>query len=350
MCAVQNQVGPGWSDWIVPVPVAFYDYKLNVNGKSEKHGSKQKDYLTDVLARKARTVIRTTPAATPLFIYFAPKAPHGPSTPANRHKGEFADAVLDKSGSFNEADMTDKPAYMQRDPLRQADIKALQRSNRLRLESLLSVDEAIASLVETLEERGRLENAYIFFVSDNGYLLGEHRRSAKNVPYEEVIRVSMLVRGPGIRGGVNDAIVANIDLAPTIAELAGADPPGYVDGRSIVETFAGSGNDRQALLIEMFPPGPADPEEANAVEARLVAEQVEPTSTRRAIRTADWLYVEHGTGERELYDLDGDPFQLTSLHDDAGHSDEIAELSDWLATLRDCEAASCRSAENGPPG
>lgn len=161
--------------------------------------------------------------------------------------------------------------------------------------------------------------------------------------------MSMLVRGPGIRGGVNDAMVANIDLAPTIAELAGVDAPGYVDGRSIVATFDGSGNGRQALLIEMFPPGPADPEEANAVEARLLAAQAEPASTRRAIRTEDWLYVEHGTGERELYDLHEDPFQLESLHGDPGHSDDVQDLSAWLATLRDCDAASCRTAENEPP-
>jgi arylsulfatase A-like enzyme len=96
-------VGPGWTDWIVPEPVAFYDYTLNVNGTPEEHGDRPQHYLTDVMVRKARGIIATTPAETPLFMYFAPKAPHGPSTPADRHEGEFADAELDTSKpSFNE--------------------------------------------------------------------------------------------------------------------------------------------------------------------------------------------------------------------------------------------------------
>ncbi|MGH2614506.1 MAG: sulfatase family protein [Thermomicrobiales bacterium] len=350
--AAQGQIGPGWTDWIVPVPVAFYDYTLNVNGTSEAHGDRPQHYLTDVMARKARNIVATTPAETPLFMYFAPKAPHGPSTPADRHEGSFADAELDKDKpSFNEADMSDKPDYMQRDPLSQADINALERSNQLRLESLLAVDEAIESLVATLGQAGRLEQTYIFFVTDNGYLLGEHRRTAKNVPYEEVIRMSMLLRGPGVRRGVNNAMVTNIDLAPTIAALAGVAPPGFVDGRSLVPTFGGAGNSRQAILLEMFPPGPqADPEEeAIPAEARLLAVQAEPASTRRAIRTDDWVYVEHGTGERELYNLRDDPFQLESLHADPGQSERMQDFSAWLATLRNCSAASCRTAENGPP-
>ena len=345
-------IGPGWTDWIVPEPVAFYDYTLNVNGVSEPHGDRARDYLTDVMADKAIAIIASTPAETPLFLYFAPKAPHGPSTSANRHEGDFADAELDTDKpSFNEADISDKPAYMQRDPLSQADINALERSNRLRLESLLAVDEAIEDLVHALDQAGRLEQTYIFFVTDNGYHLGEHRRTAKNVPYEEVIRMSMLLRGPGVRRGVNEAMVANIDLAPTIAALAGVEPPGFVDGRSLVPTFAGSGNDRQAILLEMFPPTQqVDPEEEEIpAEARLLAEQAEPPSTRRAIRTDDWTYVEHGTGERELYDLRDDPFQLESRHADPAFADEIDDLSAWLATLVDCDGDACRDAEDGPP-
>jgi len=352
--AARNAIGPGWSDWIVPVPVAFYDYSLNVNGTTEEYGKKNQDYLTDVLATKARAIITSTPATTPLFLYFSPKAPHGPSTPANRHIGDFANAVLDQNGSFNEEDMSDKPDYMQRDSLTPADIAKLEESNRMRLESLLAVDEAVESLVQTLDAAGRLDNAYLFFATDNGYLLGEHRRSAKNVPYEEAIRMAMLVRGPGIAAGQTiDAMVANIDLAPTIAALAGVTPPGFVDGRSFVDTFDGSGSDRQALLIEIFPPPQQqDPEEENPIEARVLRAQAEPTFARQAIRTADWLYVEHDNTEqeRELYDLNTDLVQMESLHADPGSAEEVQRLSAWLATLRDCSAAGCRTAENGPPG
>ncbi len=356
--SAQGQVGPGWTDWIVPVPVAFYNYDLNINGTSEHHGTAPRHYLTDVLTEKAQEVITTTPEGTPLFMYFAPKSPHGPSTPAPRDEDAPVDPLDTSKPSFNEEapaeSMEDKPEYMQRPPLTEEDIDALRQSNRLRQRSLLSVDEAIESLIETLDAAGRLDKTYIFFVTDNGYLLGEHRRSAKNVPYEEVIRMSMLVRGPRVRRGINQAMVANIDLAPTIAALAGAAVPAFVDGRSIAETFDGSGNGREAILIEIFPPGPGpDPEEEAILpaEKRLLEAQAEPSTARRALRTADWLYVEiDGTNERELYDLGADPFQLDSLHADSGHSDEIQALSAWLATLRDCDAASCRSAENGPPG
>jgi arylsulfatase A-like enzyme len=94
----------------------------------------------------------------------------------------------------------------------------------------------------------------------------------------------------------------------------------------------------------------ADPEEAEIpAEARLLAVQAEPPSTRRAIRTDDWVYVEHGTGERELYDLRDDPFQLESRHADLAFADEIEDLSAWLATLANCNGDACRAAENAPP-
>jgi N-acetylglucosamine-6-sulfatase len=361
-------IGPGWTDWIVPEPVAFYDYDLNVNGTREPHGSQKNDYLTDVMLAKAQQIITTTPESTPLFLYFAPKSPHGPSIPADRHKDAPFEPLDQNKPSFNEeapaAEMADKPDYMQRPPLTPEDIQGLRQSNRDRQRSLLSVDEAIEGLIETLDAAGRLDKTYIFFVTDNGYLLGEHRRTAKNVPYEEAIKMSMLVRGPEVRQGTNDAFVANIDLAPTIADLAGVTPPSYVDGRSIVDTFDGSGNDRQAILIEISPPG-SDPEEAIdqfPAEARLLEEQAEAEARAAArvgiaavgdhdaIRTTDgWVYIEHGTGEQELYNLNEDPFQLESLHADASQSGRIAELSAWLATLRDCDAASCRNAEDSPP-
>ena len=344
--STSGNVGPGWTDWIVPIPVNFFKYTLNVNGAPEPHGDRNRDYLTDVLRNKALNIIRTTPRDTPLFLYFAPKAPHGPSTPARRHVGDFANAPLDRSGSFNEADIADKPAYMQRPLLDDAEIAELRGRNRARLESLLAVDEAIAAIVNALQQTGRLANAYLFFVTDNGFLLGQHRRTAKGVPYEEAIRMSMLARGPGIpAGATNDAIVANTDLAPTIAALAGVDPPDFVDGRSLVPTFDGSGSGRQALLVEFFAGADRDPEE----EVSLLADKT-AVPPYRAIRTTNRIYVEYpSTAERELYDLDADPFQLRSRHADPAFAAEIADLSAWLATLVDCDGPDCRSAENSPP-
>lgn len=347
----RNAVAPGWSDWVVPVPVAFYDYKLNVNGESESYGNKPKDYLTDVMAKKAEAIIASTPATTPLFMYFAPKSPHGPATPAPRHEGDFANHQLEQTGSFNEADMSDKPQYMQRGPFTAAEIADIQDLDRLRLESLLSVDQAVEKIVNALESADRLARAYIFFVTDNGYLLGEHRRTAKLVPYEEAVRMSMLVRGPDVpRGQTNNAMVANIDLAPTIAALAKATPPGFVDGRSFAATFTGAASERQALLLETFGGEETDPEELEASEALRVLANAAPVPGYRAIRTADRLYVEYqNTQEKELYDLGGDPTQMQSQHANPAYATEMADLSAWLQTLRNCEAAECRTAENAPP-
>jgi arylsulfatase A-like enzyme len=347
--AARNQIAPGWTDWYVPVPVSFYNYSLNVNGVPEEHGNADADYLTDVLAEKARAVITSTPVNTPLFLYFAPKAPHGPATPARRHLGAFANQSLDQSGSFNEEDMTDKPQYMQRPLLSEEEIDDLAQRNRNRLESLLAVDEAVASIIATLEQTGRLGRAYIVFVTDNGFLLGQHRRTAKQVPYEEAIRMSMLARGPGVAGGsVNDALVANIDLGPTFAALAGVAPAGFVDGRSFVETFRGDDLARQALLIAGYGKQEQDPEED---EALLAAANERTTPEYHAIRTADWLYVEYDNAaqERELYDLNADLVEMESLHADPAHAETVQALSAWLATLDGCQAAGCRAAENGPP-
>lgn len=346
----RGEIAPGWTDWYVPTPVAFYDYTLNANGTSEEHGNAEADYLTDVLADRASGFIASTPAGTPLFLYFTPKAPHGPATPANRHIGAFANHPLDQSGSFNEDDVSDKPGYIQDQPLLDANqIERIEQNDRDRLESLLAVDDAVATIVDALTDAGRLNNAYLFFVTDNGFLLGQHRRTGKQVPYEESIRMAMLVRGPGVsRGGANNALAANVDLAPTIAELAGVTPPNFVDGRSLVGAFSGGGNGRQAMLVEWFAGPESDPEEAEAARA-LPSQRSLPQY--RAIRTAARTYVEYrnNAAERELYDLTSDAQQLVSRHDDPDYAADAQQLSAWLRALEGCQGDACRALENTPP-
>ena len=256
-----NDPQPGWDEWVVPTPVEYVDYVLTVNNATEEHGDAPEDYLTDILAKKATGFIASTPADQPLFLYFTPKAPHLPSVPAPRHIGAFADHALETGGSFNEADITDKPAAMQRVPLTTEETASLEQQERDRLESLLAVDEAVEGILTALQEANRLDHTYIIFTSDNGWLMGQHRHIGKGVPYEEAIRVPMLVRGPGVPAGVtNPSLVANIDLAPTFAELAQVAPPDFVDGRSLTAAFAGEASGREALLIEIFGSGlPARP-------------------------------------------------------------------------------------------
>ncbi len=362
-----NDPRPGWDEWVVPMPVEYVDYTLSLDDTVEVHGHAPEDYLTDVLAARAEDFISSTPADQPLFLYFTPKAPHIPSIPAPRHAGAFADHLLDTGGSFNEADIADKPQALQREPLTADEIARLEQQERDRLESLMAVDEAVEGILAALQEANRLDTAYIVFTSDNGWLLGQHRYVGKGVPYEEAIRVPMLVRGPGVPAGfTNPLLVANIDLAPTFAELASVQAPDFVDGRSLTETFAGGASGREALLMEIFGSGePARPTKQGKVkESRKDRKAKESTSGDtgdageedardpfRAIRTADWLYVEYGipvTGS-EMYDLRSDPDEITSLSGDPAHAATEAELAAWLHTLQDCAAETCRQAENAPP-
>ncbi len=169
------------------------------------------------------------------------------------------------------------------------------RRNQYR--SLQAVDRAVGRLLDALEDTGRLDDALVIFTSDNGLLWGEHRWVKKEVPYEEAIRVPLVVRadaiaGEGVRTDRN--LVANIDLAPTIAEAAGVRLPG-ADGQSLLPLVEGRATTwRQALLIEHM-------------------RGTNPIPTYCAVRTARYLFATYETGERELYDLESDPFQLQDL-------------------------------------
>ena len=209
---------------------------------------------------------------------------------------------------------------------------------RDRLRSMLSVDDMIERLILELDQTGELDNTYIVFASDNGLHLGHHRMAGgKTRAYEEDIRVPLLVRGPGVPAGRTlQHTVLNIDLAPTFARLAGGQAPPGTDGRSLVPLLSGtpppSGTWRDSFLIQFTRQGDAPPE---------------TTDSYSAIRTAQHTYTEHLTGERELYDLAADPYQLQSLHASPAQSGLMGELHDRLELLKTCSGAGCRAADGG---
>ncbi|MGH2965025.1 MAG: sulfatase/phosphatase domain-containing protein [Solirubrobacterales bacterium] len=182
-------------------------------------------------------------------------------------------------------------------------------------------------MVDALEANGELDNTLIIYTSDNGYFNGEHRiRASKAHIYEESIRVPLEMRGPGIPQGVTvNPLVINADLAPTILGVASAARPGLVmDGRSLVPVAQRPGVERgRELLIEQ--PPRSDP----------------GSGSFEAIRTESYMYAEHDTGERELYHLQGDPFELQNLDGDPGYADVEAQLADQLAGLQTCAGATC---------
>ena len=347
-------VPPGWDEWHVGGNAhASYGYALNENGKLVRYGSEPEDYLNDVLSRKATDVIRASAAAgEPLFLYVLPYNPHSPSVAAPRHEGMFADAELPRPASFNEADVSDKPAFIRSlPPLNDEQIAYLTYEYRRRLASLQSIDDMVEDIVEALRDTGQLENTYVAYSSDNGFHMGQHRLIAgKDTPYEEDIRVPMVMRGPGVSPGAQiDAVVGNIDLAPTIAAIAAAEVPDFVDGRSFLPLLQDPDQPwREAFLIER-----RRLEEQLVRQSRfngLTPEELDETATFDGIRTRDMVYVEYGSGERELYDLLADPFQLDNMIDRADPA-LLAAFAQRLTALAGCAAELCRELEDLPlPG
>ncbi|MBX6381877.1 MAG: sulfatase [Microbispora sp.] len=330
--APRTYVPPGWDEWDVPVTRLYqeYGYKLNENGVVRQYGDAPEDYLEDVLSAKAAAF--ATSGDAPFFLYLAPVAPHLPAHYAPRHEAAFAGERAPRTASFDQADLSAEPRWLAaRKPLSAADIRRIDRVHRDRLRAMLGVDDMVGALVEALRRAGRLDDTYIFFTSDNGFHLGQHRlRPGKTTPFEEDIRVPMVVRGPGVpAGGVIDALASTVDLAPTFAELGGAAVPPTAEGRSLVPLLHGRDVPwRDAVLAEFYHPS------------------YSPNSppSYAMVRTERYAYVEYETGERQLYDLWNDPAEL---HNIAATADPglTAALAARLALLRSCSGPVCRVAD-----
>jgi N-acetylglucosamine-6-sulfatase len=217
------------------------------------------------------------------------------------------------------------------------EIEEIDELYRKRLQSMLAIDEMLGRITDSLAESDKLEDTYLFFTSDNGLLMGEHRWAWEKIAaYEESMRVPLIVRGPRVpEGGTREHLVLNNDFAPTFAELGGVSPPPFVDGRSLVPLFSAdpppSTNWRSAFLVEGY-------------GSESFVKGYGGVPPYKAIRTRDRLWVEYASGERELYDLREDPHELTSLHGTAP-ADLKEELSSRLDELRDCAAEGCHIAE-----
>ena len=309
-------VPPGWDRWMAFVHSQFFDYGLTIDGAVKRFGSSPEDYSTDVLAERTDAFIRRT--GGPFFAIFAPAAPHAPATPDPPDAGLFSDLPPWSPPSFNEADVSDKPfdvAHLHR--LTPGDIAGLEELRRDQYRSLQAVDRAVAGLIDALADTGRLEDTLVIFTSDNGLLWGEHRWQKKEMPYEEAIRVPLVIRDDAVVADAprsEDRLVGNIDLAPTIAELAGTDLP-KAEGKSLLPLLAGERvRWRHALLVEHM-------------------KMTNPVPTYCAVRTDRYLFATYVTGEEELYDLAEDPYELVNL---AGRRPPLqARLATTLRSLCD---------------
>jgi N-acetylglucosamine-6-sulfatase len=326
------EIPPGWSEWYASFAPQYYRYRLNENGHLVTY-SGPGNYETDVLDRKAVDFIRRrAPSPTPFFLNVAPNAPHDsvlgatgpcsrtgkpvPPQPAPRHVGLFKNQPLPRPPSF------DKPTFRAGQPLTAAAIARLTFDYHCRLESLLAVDEAVRDILVALRETGELDNTLVIYTSDNGFLLGQHRIRGKVAPYEESIRVPLVMRGPDVpRGKTVQDIVANVDLAPTILDAANASAGLSMDGRSLLPLLAHRG-DRLGRAIE--------------IEAGL------PHNNYRGVVTQRYMYAENANGVKELYDYAHDPFELRNEQGNGAYGRAQAALAGDVGQLKACKGGACR--------
>ncbi len=333
-----NDVPPGWDHFAGWKGQGLYDrFSLNEDGRNERVGGAKADYATDVFAADAVRFIDQTADRSPFFLYLATTAPHAPWKPPPGHTNAFADAPPVRQPDFNEADVSDKPRWVRALPRLSPSAQADVDDDRLRQErATLGVDEAVDQVLRALERTGVLDRTIVVFMTDNGYAFGEHRWETKRCEYDECTRTPFLVRMPGVRPHQERRLVSNVDVAPTLADLAGIPVPAPVDGRSLVPLLSGRPPStwRSGVLLEYA--GASGPEAGEEASNSQAPKQAVPAYW--AIHTADHLYVELATGERELYDLRRDPFELENLAGQAGVADVQRRLAAELAGLRTAPA------------
>jgi arylsulfatase A-like enzyme len=288
---------PYFDDWAVPGTRKYYTNTWNIDG--QRHFVSK--YSTVFLAEEAVTFVNDAERddPTPWLMFITPQASHEPFTV----EAQYSDAEIpgwDPDPSINERNVSDKPNYIRNKD--RVNIGRPAQTRELQLKTLLSVDDLVDNLFTKLSATGELENTYLFFMSDHGYSWADHRLfsagALKNTPYTNSVKVPYLMYDPTLASGTDDdRLVANIDIAPTLMDLADAPSPQEpaMDGRSLL-----SGAAREWLLLEWW-------------KARGQS-GIPPW---RSIRSKDAQYIEYlrkgKVFDREYYRLLEDPYQLENV-------------------------------------
>jgi N-acetylglucosamine-6-sulfatase len=343
-------------------------------------------YETDKFNQLAAEELAATPAEQPFYMQVDYTSPHGdfrkPAGPqvATRDFGRFSTAPLpdNRAEGFNEGNVNDKPRFIREAPyLSATEIHTYRVYYQHCLESLISVDEGVKEILDELGGLGRLRNTYVIFTSDNGFFFGQHRLvGGKFLAYEPSTHLPLIIRGPGIKPDTSTGQLVNtIDIAPTILELAEVAPDKSIDGVSLVPYMKEPTlRSRRPLLFESFVQtddveqnGQASAEEPAATErtdagpasgklglkgvsARPVtgknpaahASEVAPPKNYYGIRLGPYKYIEWPDGEKELYDINKDPYELNNIVRDPNYFPIRAFLHTELERLETCSGRTCQ--------
>ena len=332
-------------------------------------------YSPDVTAGISDSIIKSQRTSSkPFFLWWSPAAPHREDvnggirngyrnnvhyrgTASNPKVEDTTKLVPDPrpapryaSTKWDWTKITGKPNYdaaptnkpikqqlIMANPMSTIDRTRLEVNYSGRLSSLKAVDDGVKKILDTLKATKQLDNTLILFTSDNGWLQGEHRIPGdKYLPYEESIRITFIMKGPGIpKNRKVTNLVSNIDFAATLLDVAKATPGRVLDGMSLIGLAKGTANPTpRAIALEATAPLFAD--------ASMPQQWDQPY---KGVRTDRWKYVEWGTGEKELYDLQADPYELTNLADNSLYAAIQSALAAKMNALKDCAGANCQVAQ-----
>ncbi len=343
----------GFDSWYeLSGKAGYYDYNVSDQGTLKPVGHDREDYSTTAITRENEKFIADS-ADHPFFLWTSYYAPHdrksddphcGQDAPTPLHQDwlHFKDEPVKLPPSFNEADMSDKPSRIINRKLPRNYAQIAKQRLRCTMAAMQEVDRGVGSILDQLDELGIQDDTAIFYVSDNGYFFGEHRiKKGKYFPYLDAIRVPMLAKIPPqyLNGEELPKVpqpVANIDIAPTILDLADTDACRsdgrcrVPDGRSMLAVLSGDDptwTKHRPLLSELS---------HKCLGFGSVLRGDEIYSEWREPRDGDCKLT-----DRELYELKEDPYQLENRLADPSAEDDrrAARLSRVLDRLSDCSGA-----------
>ena len=292
-----TSIPPGWDRWFELPGSSTHDpdgYVVNDQGTNVLYPATKND--SQLAYEKALAWINSRkPATRPFFIQYSPTNPHSPYTPTAAHANDYNNQPARNVPSVNEADMSDKPAKMQKGKV---DVAALGRAEEGLREELEDTDDFIAGLIDAAEAVTGNSNLLVIFTSDNGFQAGEHRLINKSWPYQESVEIPLIMRATGLPAQQPTQLVSGVDISGTILNFAGVAPPRGLDGRSLHQIVLGNrpASWRKRVLVE------------NPVDRKWqMYREFQPAAGK------DFAFIRHlDDPTPEFYDLAVDQYQLAS--------------------------------------